>query len=863
MLECRRLGCLIFKHLWRLIAISLLAVSLSSASAADLVETTNLMRTGQYAACAESAAKGIKENEYNENYRLLKLRAEMELGRYADALATLDAALETFPQSIQLRWLGIDVCRFNQQDERAVKLDAEIGQFVKQNAWKYSDVVNQVVVGRYLLSQGADPKNVLDGVYNEIKRRQPSYLDVFLAQGDLALEKHDYLLAGEAFQQAVKIDGQSADAHFGVARAFAPSDSEKAEAALQSALAKNPNHVPSLLLVADGKIDAEQYDDAEKVLAQVAVINPHHPQALAYRAVIAHLRNQLDSEKHHRAAALKHWPANPEVDHLIGTKLSQKYRFAEGEKYQRQALALDPNYLAAKAQLAQDLLRLGREEEGWKLAGKVYDSDGYNVQAHNLVTLQDHLLKFRSLEEDGIVVRMDAREADLYGRRVLDLLKRAKHDLCAKYKVQLPEPIIVEMFPRQEDFAIRTFGMPGGAGFLGVCFGTVITANSPASQGASPSCWESTLWHEFCHVVTLNKTNNKMPRWLSEGISVYEEREADPTWGQAMNPRYREMILGDDLVPVSELSGAFLRPKSPVHLQFAYYESSLVVEYLVGKYGLETLERVLVDLGVGMPINESLGRYTGSIKSLDDEFAKFAREKANAMAPKADWSQPELPRRATAEMTAAYLQAHSTNYAALRKQAEQLMAESKWQEAKAPLAKMRELFPADGGAGNPHSLLAQVHRELKEATEERAALAELAKLTADDVEMFARLTELTAAAKDWEALRQYAGRWLAVNPLIPAPHRSAAAAAEALQDNTLAIESDRAILLLAPLDKAQAHLQLATALKRSGDMDGAKTHALLALEETPRFRAAQRLLIEIVDAMGKNEKEAKSEEAGK
>jgi hypothetical protein len=152
----------------------------------------------------------------------------------------------------------------------------------------------------------------------------------------------------------------------------------------------------------------------------------------------------------------------------------------------------------------------------------------------------------------------------------------------------------------------------------------VITANSPASQGTSPACWEATLWHEFTHVITLQLTRNRMPRWLSEGISVYEERQADPTWGQAMNPHYREMILGDDLVPVSELSGAFLSPKTPLHLQFAYYESSLVVEYLVEKHGIETLKRVLVDLGVGMPINDSLGRYTGSIEALDKDFAEYA-----------------------------------------------------------------------------------------------------------------------------------------------------------------------------------------------------------------------------------------------
>ena len=106
-----------------------------------------------------------------------------------------------------------------------------------------------------------------------------------------------------------------------------------------------------------------------------------------------------------------------------------------------------------------------------------------------------------------------------------------------------------------------------------------------------------------------------MPRWLSEGISVYEERQADKTWGQTINPKYREMLLGDGFVPISKLSGAFLSPPSPLHLQFAYFESSLAAQYLVEKHGHETLKRILVDLGAGMPINESLARYAGSLDS--------------------------------------------------------------------------------------------------------------------------------------------------------------------------------------------------------------------------------------------------------
>jgi tetratricopeptide (TPR) repeat protein len=821
-------------------------------SAADLAATTQLFRSGKYAECVDSAAKAIGENDFSENYRLIKIRSEMELGRYADALKTLDEGLRRFPYSVQLRWLGRKVCHFNGLDERAAKLDVEITQMIQQAPWRYSDAVNQVVLGRFFLSQGIDPKKVLDSVYNVVKKRQPTYTETYLASGGLALEKNDFALAAEAFQQALKLDAGDPDAHCGLAKAFAPSDTEKAEAAIKQALKWNPNHVDSLLVIADEQIDAERYDEAEETLAQVAKVNPHEPRALTYRAVIAHVRNRGESERFHRQAALKHWGTNPEVDHLLGRKLSQKYRFAEGAKYQRQALALDPKYLPAKMQLAQDLLRLGQEEEGWKLADEALEADGYNVLAYNLTTLQENIAKFRTLEEDGFVVRMDAREADIYGRRVLDLLKRARTMMLPKYEVELTQPVIVELFPRQHDFAIRTFGMPGGACFLGVCFGSVITANSPASQTASPTCWEATLWHEFCHVVTLTKTNNKMPRWLSEGISVYEERLADPTWGQTMTPKYREMVLGDDFVPLSKLSGAFLSPKSGLHLQFAYYESSLAVEFLVEKQGLETLKRVLVDLGAGMAINESLARYGGSLDALDASFAEYARQQAKDFAPKADWSAPELPRRASSEMIAAWVKEHPQNYAALGRLARQQMSEGKHEAAKQTLEQMKELYPGDESAAGPYVMLAELYRELKDDAAERAALVRLAELSDDDVEMFARLTELTRKAEDWEAARKYALRWLAVNPLNAAPHRAVAVAAEALSDAALAIDSYRALLLLSPYDPAEIHLKLAAALEKKGELSMAKKHALLALEETPRFRAAYERLLAIVAKLEEN-----------
>ena len=72
---------------------------------------------------------------------------------------------------------------------------------------------------------------------------------------------------------------------------------------------RNTNHVASLLLLADHLIDAEDYAEAEKLLDRVEAVNPWHPEAWAYRAVLAHLRNQpRGREQTARQTALKFWP---------------------------------------------------------------------------------------------------------------------------------------------------------------------------------------------------------------------------------------------------------------------------------------------------------------------------------------------------------------------------------------------------------------------------------------------------------------------------------------------------------------------------------------------------------------------------
>jgi tetratricopeptide (TPR) repeat protein len=420
--------------------------------------------------------------------------------------------------------------------------------------------------------------------------------------------------------------------------------------------------------------------------------------------------------------------------------------------------------------------------------------------------------------------------------------------------------------------------MPHNPGFLGVCFGNVITANSPAAQGGNAENWQDVLWHEFCHVITLGITHNKMPRWLSEGISVYEERQASPVWGMRMNPRNREMILGTDLTPVSQLSSAFMTPKSPYHVQFAYYESSLVVECIVQKYGFNSLRQILTDLGNGVNINEAIAKNTEPMKKFEADFAAYAKQQALNLGPGLDWTRPEaaddgggapdfeaphtntsdidvikhlLTRRSESTNAASTAAAgtngpsNKPNYWKLVVEARTDLSNHQWEDAKVPLQKLIDLDPAQTGDDNAYALLAAAHRQLNETNEEREVLIKLASLQSDDTEGFGRLMELDAGHGDWKGVAENAERFLAVNPLVPEPYRQLARASSELGNTQPAIRANQRLLLLDPPDPADIHYQLARLMQKQGDSAGAKRNVMEALEEAPRFPDALALLLQL------------------
>jgi tetratricopeptide (TPR) repeat protein len=821
-------------------------------AAVEPEEALKLLRAGDYSA-ALSAANTALGDAFNsrESWDLIRIRALMETGQYPEALTAVQEALAMDPRNLRLKWAARGVLLANGQTEAAQAIPLEIQQLLTRRGGRaYRDVASVVVYGQALMELGEDPKAILDKVFGVAAKMDPAAREPLVAAAELALRKNDFALAAKKYQAALQAFPDDPDILLGLALAFAPSDRKLMQQHLDAALKLNPNHVPSLLRLADHRIDAEKYDEARSLLERAEKINPHHPEVHAYRAVLAHLKNDTAAESASRAAALKFWPANPLPDHLIGRKLSQRYRFAEGAARQRQALAFDASYLPAKAQLASDLLRLGDEDEGWQLAAAVQADDAYDVSAFNLMTLRDAMTAgFTTLKNDDFVVRMKASEAAIYGTRVLELLGEARQKLGEKYGVDVTRPTIVEIFPQQKDFGVRTFGMPDNPGFLGVCFGRVVTAVSPAANRGRAINWEAVLWHEFCHTVTLQATHNKMPRWLSEGLSVYEERQADPSWGEHLDADYREKILTGKLTPIAAMSSAFLSPPTPQDLQFAYFQASLVVEFLIDRFHAASMKAILADLARGIPINETLAAHTAPLETLERDFAQYARDHAEKLGPALNWDRPDpmllLPGAETE--LAAWAKERPANYWMLLRDAEDRIEAKQWEAAKAPLQTLLDRSPALTGSGSPLGLLATVHRALGETEAERAILIKLTALDAAVPDANLRLANLAASTGDWPLAERQARRAIAVNPLIAAPWRALAGAAEKSGNLPAAITAWRTQLQLDPPNPAEIHYQLARLLHQTGSPE-ARRQVLMALEETPRHRAALKLLQDIPPA---------------
>ena len=678
--------------------------------------------------------------------------------------------------------------------------------------------------------------------YREANTLAPDDVAMNVGWGELFAEKYNRADAAKSFQAALRTDPGNVRAMVAMASLQVDQDPPAARQALEAALKLNPSYVPGHLLAAQVALDDGRRDDAKAALKTALEVNPNSLEARSLDASIAFLEARTSDFNAQIAEILNINPRYGDAYRLAGEQASHNYRFTEAVEFTKRALALDPDSTQASADLGIQLLRTGDEPGARAALETAFKGDPYDVVTYNLLSMMDTLDKFETIRDGDIVMRLSPDEAAVMREYAMPFAKKALDDLSKQWDFRPTGPILIEMFPKHDDFAVRTVGLPGMLGALGACFGTVVTLDSPRARPPGEFSWQETLLHELTHVMTLQISSNRVPRWLTEGISVWQERKGRPDWGRETHVPFAQALEQGKILKLKDLNEGFQDPKMIV---LAYYEASLVVDHLMTTYGPAKMNVLLRAYGRGLDTDAALKDaygvtmdqiQTGFDAALDRDFATLLRS----------LKRLDIPAGATTEQLAALGQSNPESFAVQMRLAEAMQKAGDTAGAIRALEKATQLVPGVQGKGNPNLMIATIALEKNDTARAIQALDAFLKVDANDADGARKRAQLVEPLGDPARTGAAYERVAEVDPFDSHAQTMVGRMALQRKDTPTAVHAFRAALATQPPDRAAAHFDLAQAYLMGGQTAEAKREALSALEIAPSFEAAQELLLKIV-----------------
>jgi Tfp pilus assembly protein PilF len=698
-----------------------------------------------------------------------------------------------------------------------------------------------------LLFRGARAAHALDrahdakNLYLAAEKAGGDAVPIETELGRLFREKDNAPEALKSFTLVLQSDPQWAPADAGLARLFEDEDPAKAADAASKAIAIDPGLADPHLLLASLDLDQDRNADAAAELNKVLAIDPPQLEAHALLAATAYVKDDKAGYDAEVNRVLQINPSYGEVYRITGEQAASHYRFQEAAALARKALQLDPSDTQAEADLGMHLLRIGDETGARDALERAFKADDFNVVTFNLLQMLDTLDKFVTIKDGDFVFKMDPSEAPVLRDYAIPLAHDAMKTLAARYGFTPTGPILVEIFPNHDDFAVRNLGLPGMIGVLGACFGNVVTLDSPHARNTPGAFnWQATLWHELTHVVTLGMSNQRIPRWLTEGISVYEEGRERPEWGRDMEVTFARALDRGKVLKLRDLNAGFTRPDT---IGLAYYEASLLVDHIVATRGQAALNRLVRSFADGLDTDQALQKTLNvSMADLQISFDRALEERFGAAARALHDADKPVSSSVDDLRTAAA--AHPDSFMAQLALGEAL-ATAGDPAAYAPLQRASALVPQAIGPESPHAIMAALADKLGDHARTMKEDEAILKADHTNVEAARTLADLAKSAGD-DRMRAFAlERIVSIDPFDPAAHTAWGQIAMKEQNAVLAAREFHAAIESGAPDKAAAYCDLADAYLAAGRRDDAKKEVLAAIEIAPSYERAQDLLLRI------------------
>jgi cellulose synthase operon protein C len=789
---------------------------------------------------AEALAKARPANDGDAAAVLARIAVSR--GQYDDALKMLEAAAPQQPAGEAALELGLLLrSHFGRNADAAQHLNR-----VLQQGGGTRDAESLFRAAR--AAQALGLMQDANGLYRAAAKSGDPAIET--SWGLLFLETINPAEALKSFQQVIKGDAEWAPAHMGVARALANENPPVAATAAERALAIDANLAEAQVFLAELDLDNTRYDSARERLNGVLKRDPAHLDARALLAAIASVRDDRTTFEAEAKSILAINPAFGEVYRVAGDLTARNYRFDEAVALTRRALEIDPTNIRAGSDLGLHLMRTGDEPEARRVLERTFKAFPFDQVTYNLLALLDKLDKFEVVREGDLIFKFDPSETKVLREYAIPLANDALKKLSAAYQFTPKGPILIEVFSDHDDFAVRNIGLPGLVGALGACFGRVVSIDSPRAKNIPGEfSWQSTLWHELAHVITLQMSNQRVPRWLTEGISVFEEGRERPAWSRDMEVPFALALERGQTLKLRDLNSGFTKPET---IALSYFQASLVVDHIVKTHGEPALRALVRAYGEGVEGEAAVTKGLGvNFDQLQATFDKALDQRfATVRAALRDMAKPGPEDKATVSGDIAALKATAAerpgSYSA------QLglgvaLAKAGDKGAFEPLEKAAALVPMAIGPGSPHAIMGQLAEKLGDTAR---AIKEYRALMVNDhtaIEQARRLADLAAKANDQQALAIANERIVELDPFDPSGHTGLGQLALRAKNARVAIREFKVALSIGPPDRASAHCDLAESYLAAGQAADAKREALAALEIAPSYERAQDLLLKAID----------------
>jgi tetratricopeptide (TPR) repeat protein len=584
-------------------------------AAASIGLSRTLQSEGDYDKALSVVETALKDLPHDAN--LLARQAEVLYlrGRWEDADKAASAALGENKDHFLARWVLAQVHRDRGDLQKA---DAECRWFVRTYTQR-SDADNDIKDPEELLLvglAGADYarnhhipdqfKFIVQEVYPDALKAEPDLWQAEYQAGLLLLEKYNRPEALESFEKALSINASSAEVL--VAKGMAALqrlEIKDAERYAEQALNINPKLPEALRLRADVHLAGGNTTRALRELERAREVNPRDEYTLGRIAACLHLQGKKDGVQA-LAREVGKFDSKPARFYFeLGERLEEKQHFQAAEDFYQKAAELRPEMSATLCSLGMLYMRMGREKEADKMLERAFTADKFNVRVLNLRKVLRHLEKYETIKTEHFLLRYDPKHDAVQARYMAPYLEEVYADLSRKFRYQLKEPILIEVFNSHEMFSGRTVALPD-LHTIGACTGRMFAMASPHAEDIrKPFNWGRVVRHELVHIFNLEQTRFLVPHWYTEGLAVNNEGFPRP---QSWNEILRERVPADKLLDLDSIDLGFIRPRSPEEWSLAYCQSQLYVQYMQQKYGAETVGQMLAAYADGLDTAAAIER---------------------------------------------------------------------------------------------------------------------------------------------------------------------------------------------------------------------------------------------------------------